>query len=41
MKLYNQLRAEKILKLIREKITVQEKKVTVDEFKKIVEEHKH
>ena len=27
MKLYNQLRAEKILKLIREKITVQEKKV--------------
>jgi trigger factor len=41
MKIYNQLRAEKILKLIREKITVQEKKVTVDEFKKIVEEHKH
>jgi trigger factor len=41
MKLYNQLRAEKILTLIREKITVQEKKVSVDEFKKIVEEHKH
>ncbi|HEX6223374.1 MAG TPA: trigger factor [Chryseolinea sp.] len=41
MKLYNQLRAEKILRLIREKITVQEKKVSVDEFKKIVEEHKH
>ncbi len=41
MKLYNQLRAEKILKLIREKITVQEKKVTVEEFKKIVQEHKH
>jgi trigger factor len=41
MKLYNQLRAEKILKYIREKITVQEKKVTVEEFKKIVEEHKH
>lgn len=41
MKIYNQLRAEKILKLIREKITVQEKKVTVEEFKKIVEEHKH
>jgi trigger factor len=41
MKLYNQLRAEKILKLIREKITVQEKKVSVDEFKKIVQEHKH
>lgn len=41
MKLYNQLRAEKILKHIRENITLQEKKVTVDEFKKIVEEHKH
>ena len=41
MKLYNQLRAEKILRLIREKITVQEKKVSVDEFKKIVQEHKH
>ncbi len=41
MKIYNQLRAEKILKFIREKITVQEKKVTVEEFKKIVSEHKH
>lgn len=41
MRLYNQLRAEKILRLIREKITVQEKKVSVDEFKKIVQEHKH
>jgi len=41
MKLYNQLRAEKILKYIREKITVQEKKVSVEEFKKIVQEHKH
>ena len=41
MKLYNQLRAEKILTYIRENITVKEKKVTLDEFKKIVEEHKH
>ncbi len=41
MKLYNQLRAEKILKYIRENITLKEKKVTLDEFKKIVEEHKH
>jgi trigger factor len=41
MKIYNQLRAEKILKHIRDNITVQEKKVTLDEFKKIVEEHKH
>lgn len=41
MRLYNQLRTEKILKYIREKISVDEKKVTVDEFKKIVEEHRH
>jgi trigger factor len=41
MKLYNQLKHEKIMKLVREKITVDEKSVTVDEFKKIVEEHKH
>jgi trigger factor len=41
MKLYNQLKHEKIMKLVREKITVDEKTVTVDEFKKIVEEHKH
>ena len=41
MKLYNQLRQERILKFIKENITVQEKKVSVDEFKKIVEEHKH
>ncbi|MEJ1242517.1 trigger factor [Chryseolinea sp. T2] len=41
MKIYSQLRSEKILKFIRENISVQEKKVSVDEFKKIVEEHKH
>jgi trigger factor len=41
MKIYGQLRSEKILKFIRENISVQEKKVSVDEFKKIVEEHKH
>ncbi len=41
MKLYNQLKHEKIMKLIREKVTVDEKTVSVDEFKKIVEEHKH
>lgn len=41
MKLYNQLRNEKILKYIKETITVQDKKVSVEEFKKIVEEHKH
>jgi trigger factor len=41
MKLYNQLRTEKIMKHIRENISVQEKSVSVDEFKKIVAEHKH
>lgn len=41
MRTYNQLRAEKILKFIKEKITIQDKKVSVEEFKKIVAEHKH
>jgi trigger factor len=41
MKLYNQLRHEKIMKLIKESITVTEKKVSLDEFKKLVEKHQH
>ena len=41
MRLYNQLKNEKVMNLIREKITLEEKKVTLDDFKKIVEEHKH
>jgi len=41
MKLYNQLKNEKILNYIKENITVQDKKVTVEEFKKIVAEHRH
>lgn len=41
MKLYNQLRAEKIMNFIRERISVDEKKVSVDEFKKITAEHTH
>jgi trigger factor len=41
MKLYNQLRNEKIFTHIKANVTVVEKKVSVDEFKKIVEEHKH
>ncbi|MEO5601706.1 MAG: trigger factor [Cyclobacteriaceae bacterium] len=41
MRLYNQLRSEKILQYIREKITVEETRISVDDFKKIVEEHKH
>jgi trigger factor len=41
MRLYNQLRGERIMKHIRENITVEEQGVSVDEFKKIVAEHKH
>jgi trigger factor len=41
MRLYNQLRGDKILKFIKDNITVEEKKVSVEEFKKIVAEHKH
>lgn len=41
MRLYNQLKNERVMNLIREKITLEEKKVTLDDFKKIVEEHKH
>lgn len=41
LNLYNQLRNDKIMKLIRETISVSEKKVSVDEFKKIVDEHRH
>lgn len=41
MKLYNQLRNEKILNFIKENITIEEKKVSVEEFKKIAEEHQH
>ena len=41
MNLYNQLRSEKIMKTIRETITVTEKKVNLEEFKKVTAEHKH
>ncbi len=41
MKLYNQLRHEKIIKAIKATVTIDEKKVTLDEFKKIVEKHNH
>jgi trigger factor len=41
MRLYNQLRNERIIKTIREQITIQDKKVSLDGFKKIVSEHKH
>ncbi|MBK7653001.1 MAG: hypothetical protein IPJ20_22855 [Flammeovirgaceae bacterium] len=41
MKIYNQLRQEKIMKVIKESITVTDEKVTLDEFKKLAEEHRH
>jgi trigger factor len=41
MKLYNQIRNEKILNVIKENISVEEKKVSLDEFKKITSEHTH
>ena len=41
MRLYNQLKNEKILGHIKDNITVQYKDVSVDDFKKIVAEHKH
>ncbi|MEX1241126.1 MAG: trigger factor [Cyclobacteriaceae bacterium] len=41
MRLYNQLRSEKIMKHIRENITVEEESVPVEDFKKIVADHKH
>ena len=41
LRLYNQLRQEKILKAILEKATVTEKKVSLDEFKKTAAGHQH
>lgn len=41
MKLYNQLRQDKIMKAIREVISISEKSVSLDEFKKIAAEHNH
>lgn len=41
MRLYNQIRHEKIMKVVREKITITEKKVTLEEFKKAAEAHRH
>jgi trigger factor len=41
MRLYNQLRSEKILRHVKDKITLDETPVSVEDFKKIVAEHKH
>lgn len=41
MKIYNQLRHDKIMKVVKEAITINEKKVSLDEFKKIAAAHQH
>lgn len=41
MRIYNQLRQERIMTLIKENITVVEKKVSLEEFKKIAASHNH
>jgi trigger factor len=41
MRIYNQLRHDKIMKVVKEAITIHEKKVTLDEFKKIAASHRH
>lgn len=41
MKIFRQLRDEKIIALIKEKISISEKKVSADEFRKITSEHTH
>lgn len=41
MRIYNQVRHERILKAIRERITITEKAVSLDEFKKAADEHRH
>jgi trigger factor len=41
MRLYGQIRNEKILKAIKDNITITEKTVSVEEFKKLASEHQH
>ncbi len=41
LRTYNQLRHDKILGVIKEAITIQEKRVSLEEFKKIADLHKH
>jgi trigger factor len=41
MRIYNQLRQERIMKVVKENITIAEKKVTLEEFKKLAGAHNH
>jgi trigger factor len=41
MRIYNQLRQERIMKVVKENITIAEKKVTLEEFKKLAAGHNH
>lgn len=41
MRLFNELKSDKILETIKKNISIEEKEVSLDEFKKIVEEHRH
>ena len=41
MRIYNQLRQEKIMRAIKETITINEKKVSLEEFKKLAASHNH
>ena len=41
MRLYNQIRSEKIMTMIRENITISEKKVSLESFKTLAAEHNH
>ncbi len=41
MRIYNQLRQEKIMKIVKENITIVEKKVSLEEFKKLAAAHNH
>ena len=41
MRLYNQIRSEKIMTMIRENITISEKKVSLEAFKTLAAEHNH
>lgn len=41
MRLYNQIRQEKIMKVVKDSVTIQNKKVSLDEFKELAAAHQH